>query len=139
MEAAAFDVACYTEWPTVTVALQRPPKDYAEIDAFQERFIAMLGVAKSGAPGVPAARLRILLTLDGIVEATLDQILRAASFVGRVREYVPHIEATALVVSSDLGRGILEQIMAIAPLQSRHSVFDAVGPAREWLNDLQPV
>ena len=138
-----FDLFMLDHWPLVNVNLCRPPVDDAEIDKFQGRFCAMLSLASKGSSRVPKGRLSLSMNLNGIVEATFPQQLRAASFIGDVKEFVKDsISATALIVENEAARVILEIIMKLQPLQSKHCIFSNAEDAERWLktvaNDENP-
>ena len=131
---APFDLFVVDNWPLVNVNLCRPPCSDLEIDKFQARFCSMLSLARTGSARVPKGRLSLSMNLNGIVEASFPQQLRAASFIGEVKEYVKDsISATALIVENESARVILEIIMKLQPLQSKHCVFSNADDAEKWL------
>ena len=121
-------------WPLVKINFRRPPRNDEEIDKFQARFCSMLSLARNGSARVKPVALQLMMNLDGIVEATLQQQLRAANLIGAVREYVKDsISATGLVVGNETAKVILDIIMKLQPLQSKHAVFATPGEAETWL------
>jgi hypothetical protein len=133
-----FHVVDARSWPRVTMHLTRAPVHDDEIDAFQRMFTAVLRMARDGTPVVPPAKVFIRMNLDGLVDATLPHKLRAATFISDVREYVASsIEATALVVTSEMARAVLEFIIQLQPLTSVHAVFADNATADAWLEECQ--
>lgn len=134
MDADRFDVINTDEWPVVQITIQRVPNDISEIDNFQARFLAVLGLARDGAPGVPPEKVSILMNMDGILNATFEHQLRAASFIKDVREYVmDSIYSTALVIENPLARMILEVVTSLQPLSSMHKFFETTHDALAWV------
>ena len=131
-----FDVFEFSQWPLVQVTLRRAPYDDAEIAAFQERFCGLLHLAAHGTQDRPPCPIQLIMALDGIVDATGSQQLRAATFIQDVKPLVlaGALRATALVVTSAGARSMLELILSIAPLTSVHAVFDCVQEGLEWLS-----
>ena len=134
----AFDEFDLSSWPLVRVTLQRAPIDDAEITKFQEHFCGLLHLAAHGAQGRAPCPLRLIMCLDGIVNATGTQQLRAATFIQDVKPLVlaGALQATALVVTAPAARSILELILSIAPLASVHKLFDTVQEGHAWLSTL---
>ena len=129
-----FDTFDVEHWPLVKISFGRPPLNDAEIDTFQARFCSMLSLARHGSARVQAVSLLLMMNLDGIVEATFQQQLRAANLISSVREYVKDsISATALVVSNETAKMVLDIIMKLQPLQSKHAVFPNSKEAEAWL------
>lgn len=129
-----FDVINVDKWPIVNINLQRVPREDAEIDRFQARFTAILNLAKKGSTRVSPSELYILMTLDGIVGASLHQQLLAANFIANVRHLVKDtIKATALIIKNETARMLLEVITKIQPLQSEHRIFLEEADAESWL------
>lgn len=132
-----FDDINVDKWPFVYVNLKRRPTDDAEIDRFQARFCSMLSLAISGSARVPRGALMLMINLDGIVEATIPQQLRAANFITSVRELARDgIFATALIVKNETARAVLDMIIKMQPLQSKHELFDTKEDAERWLHSL---
>ena len=132
-----FDNIVVDKWPFVYVNLARPPVNDAEIDRFQARFCSMLSLAISGSTRVPKGPLFLMMNLDGIVAATIPQQLRAATFITSVKELATDgIYATALIVKNETARAILDIILQLQPLQSKHEVFDTKADAETWLANL---
>ena len=130
----AFDTFDVEHWPLVKISFGRPPLNDVEIDTFQARFCSMLSLARNGSPRVQAVALLLMMNLDGIVEATFQQQLRAANLISSVREYVKDsISATALVVANETAKIVLDIIMKLQPLQSKHAVFANSIDAEHWL------
>ena len=128
-----FDAIDTSEWPVVCVTISHPPVNMEEIDFFQAKFIALLHLARHGADGVPPEPLCLMMTMDGILNATMEQQLRAASFIREVKEYVTDtIFCTALVVRSPLVCMILEFVTTLQPLQSLHKMFEGEDEALAW-------
>ena len=133
----AFDVFDVERWPLVNISFQRPPLNDPEIDKFQARFCSMLSLARDGSARVAPVALQLIMNLDGIVEATLQQQLRAASLISAVREYVKgSIAATGLVVGNETAKIILDIVMKLQPLQSKHAVFATSDEAEAWLRSV---
>jgi hypothetical protein len=125
------------DWPAVVVSLNRPPTADAEITRFQQDFCGLLSLAVQGdvETGVEPTKLLLTMRLDGIVDASLDQQVRAASFIEEVKPLVlaGSLQATALVVSSERARDILHLILSLAPLTSKHAIFSTAEEAAAWL------
>jgi hypothetical protein len=124
-------------WPMVDITLGRAPVANEEIDAFQTDFCGLLVLARDGnaAAGVAPAALYINMCLDGIVDATMEQKFRAASFIRDVKPLVEAgaLAATAVVVTQDAARSVVQFILSLAPLTSRHAIFSTDAEARAWL------
>ena len=130
---AAFDVFDVERWPLVKISFQRPPLNDLEIDKFQARFCSMLSLARNGSARVAPVALQLMMNLDGIVEATLPQQMRAAGLISAVREYVKDtISATGLIVGNETAKVILDIIIKLQPLQSRHAIFATAEEAEAW-------
>jgi hypothetical protein len=128
-----FDVIDTSAWPLVHIVIADAPSCDAEIDAFQRKFLALLHLAATGAEGIPAERISIVMNLNGIVNATVEQQFRAASFISAVREYVDtSIYSTALVLENELVRLVLDVILSIQPLRSLNKVFEGTEEALAW-------
>ncbi len=125
-------------WPEVTVHLRRAPRDDKEIEDFQSRFCGALMVAAYGTDALPRSPLKLTMCLDGIVDATISQQLKAAAFIADVKPLVTAgaLRATALVVSSQKAQDILKLILEMAPLTSMYQVFTSVQEGKLWLQSL---
>jgi hypothetical protein len=129
----SFDSISTDRWPIVEITIHGPPNDVQEIDYFQAKFIALLQLAKNGNAHVPAGKICIIMNMDGILNATLQHQIRAASFIKDVRDLVePAIFSTALVMTNALVRFILECVTKLQPLKSAHRIFDSSEAAWEW-------
>jgi len=130
---SSFDLIDTSEWPILHVTILGPPSHVSEIDVFQAKFLALLRLANSGADGIPAEKICIVFNLDGILRASLEQQIRAASFIKDVREFVnKSIYSTALVIQNETVKTIIEFIFSIQPLQSLNRVFNDTGSALAW-------
>lgn len=133
-----FGLILVDKWPMVTVDLQRVPTNDEEIDRFQAKFCAMLSLAVNGSERIQPCRIYLLFILDGIVGASLHQQMRAANFIGVVRDLAKQaVEATAVVTSNETARMLLEFIVQIQPLQSYHEIFDNREQGALWLQKLR--
>ncbi len=128
-----FDDIDTSEWPILKIVIANPPISLNEIDLFQAKFLALLDLAKSGADGIPAQKICIIMALDGILHASLEHQIRAASFIKDVREHVStSIYCTALVIENEIVRQILSFIIKIQPLQSHNKIFTTMEEALQW-------
>lgn len=135
-----FHVVQLGEWPLVLFKLVRAPKSNDEIDNFQTQFQAVLHMAIHGSSAVKPGKVFVLLNMDGILAATLPQMVRAGSFIREVQPYVASaIEATALVISSERTRDIMSFVFKLQPLTSRHALFESDASAEAWLREQVPV
>jgi hypothetical protein len=135
-DAGPFHVIDASTWPLVQIRVQRAPLTNQEIDDFQAAFLAVLQVAERGNPaaGVGPAKLFLLFNLDGIVQATFAQQMRARSFIQAVRKSAETaIHATALVTTSTLARLVLMAVLSLQPLVSVNKTFDSNDAGLEWL------
>ena len=131
--AVAFDTVDIRQWPLVEIKVVRAPVNDKEIDDFQARFMTVLGHAE--AKGV---KLFLMFNMDGIVQASFSQKLRARQFIQAVRKSAETtIHATALVTTSTLARVVLMAVIALQPLVSLNRIFDANEPALTWLRTNQ--
>lgn len=131
---AHYDISA---WPLVRINLARAPREDQEIVDFQDYFCGVLCLGAYGNPdtGLAPCPLKVVLGLDGIVDATMEQKLKAAEFIQRVKPLVlaGALKATALIVTSSAARNILELILSLAPLTSNHAVFHSVDDGVAWL------
>lgn len=137
MDPVEFGNINWDSWPLVTISMQRPPTQDIEIDLFEEKFIKLLTLARDGCPeaGVDPAKLLILFSMDGIIDATFDQKRRAARIITTVRPFAEVcIARTALVTTNRLANLVLSAVLAIAPLVSVNKMFGNEQEARAWLN-----
>jgi hypothetical protein len=122
-----------SEWPVVHIVVDTPPKDLREMDHFQDQFLAILQLARDGGDGVPAEKVIIVMNLNGILNSTIEQQLKAAKFIKEVREYVEtSIYCTALIIESPLVRTVLHIITQIQPLKSLNRSFEKTEEAIQW-------
>jgi hypothetical protein len=121
------------EYPVVEFLIGDPPEDVEDISRFQTKFLALLQLARDGGAGVPPGKLCILMTLDGLLKCTLEQQLRAASFLSDVKPFVnASIFCTALVIQQPTARAVLNILTSISPLQSMHRIFESYEDALDW-------
>jgi hypothetical protein len=133
MAESAFDQIVTDDWPVVEINILKPPNNVLEIEYFQAKFLTLLRIARDGTDKIPSGKLCIVMNVDGILSATMQQQLRAASFIGEVREFVvPSIYCTALVITNPLARFVLECITKIQPLKSVHRIFECREDAMAW-------
>ncbi len=122
-----------SEWPVVHIVIDTPPKDLTEMDDFEDQFLAILQLAQDGSDGVPAEKVSIVMNLNGILNSTFEQQLRAGKFIKTVRDFVEtSIYCTALIIESPLVRTILHIITQIQPLKSLNRSFEKTTDALEW-------
>lgn len=122
-------------WPTVEIKVLRAPYNDEEIDIFQKKFLDVLTLAEKGTERIPATRVFLLFNMDGIVQATLGQKMRARTFIQQVRTAAEtSIHATALVVTNSLARMVLMAVMMLQPLVSVNKVFERNEDALAWLD-----
>jgi len=125
-------------WPVVLVDLLRIPVEAEEMDDFQAQFLALLHLAKHGykaetGPEIVPARISIVMPLDILLSASLEQQWRAAKFITDVREQVAStIFCTALVISNPTVRRVFHIITQIAPLKSMHKVSETMEESMAW-------
>jgi len=128
-----FDVIDTSEWPIVHIHVVNPPDTNDQIDVFQAKFLALLQLAHTGAEGIAAEKICIVFNLEGLAASTLEQKIRAASFIKDVREFVnTSIYCTALIIQNETVRIILEFISSIQPLQSLNKVFATTEEGLAW-------
>jgi hypothetical protein len=125
------------DWPTVVVSLNRTPVSDSEITQFQQDFCGLLSLAVQGdlETGVQPAKLSLIMHLDGIVDASFVQQAKAASFIEEVKPLVlaGSLKATALVVTSQRARDVLQLILTLAPLSSQYTITSSGEEAAAWL------
>jgi hypothetical protein len=122
-----------SEWPVVHIVIDTPPKDLTEMDDFQDQFMAILQLARDGGKDVSAEKVSIVMNLNGILNSTLEQQLRAGKFIASVREFVEtSIYCTALIIESPLVRTVLHIITTLQPLKSLNRSFEKTTDALEW-------
>jgi hypothetical protein len=122
-----------SEWPIVHIVIGTPPADLREMDEFQDQFMAILQLARDGGEGVSAEKVSIVMNLNGILNSTIDQQLRAGKFIASVREFVEtSIYCTALIIESSLVRTVLHIITTIQPLKSLNRSFEKTEDALAW-------
>lgn len=133
-----FDRIIIDKWPIVFFDLHRTPHTDEEIDRFEARFSAIMNLAIHGSPRVPKGRLYMMMNLDGVLNATMHQQLKAATFISNVRELAKQgIRASALIIRDETVRLIFEIIVKIQPLQTRHEIFTNERDGEAWLEKLQ--
>lgn len=137
--ATEFHVFDLSKWPTVHVSLQRAPLHDGEILDFQKTFCGLLHLAAYGTSDRAPCALKLVMCLDGIVDATPAQQYQASLFIKDVKPLVlaGALCATALVVTSPGARSMLDLILSIAPLASEHRVFDTVPEGLAWLASIR--
>ena len=119
-------------WPLVSVRLARPATCSDEVEAFGDRMAGILRVARFGKT---PTRIKILLVIDGIVDSPAEHQLLAAGIISRLRDDArAAVEATALVASNSVVRAIVNLVLRLQPLQSRHEIFETSEDALEWLH-----
>jgi hypothetical protein len=129
-----FHVIDVRGWPTVEIKVLRAPYNDGEIDVFQDAFLQVLNLAATGTDRIPPTKLFLLFNMDGIVQASFSQKLRAKTFIQQVRSAAEtSIHATALVVTNTLARMVLGAVMMLQPLVSVNKVFDNNDDALMWL------
>ncbi len=122
-----------SEWPLVHIVIDTPPEALTEMDEFQDQFLAILQLARDGADGVPAEKVTIVMNLNGILNSTFEQQMRAAMFIKDVREFVQtSIYCTALIIESPFVRAVLQIITQIQPLKSLNRTFETTTEALAW-------
>lgn len=128
-----FDTIDTSAWPVVHVIIEDTPSCDEDIDTFQRKFLALLHLACTGADGIAPERISIVMNLNGIINATFEQQVRAASFISAVRDYVDtSIFCTALILENEFVRMILDCILAIQPLRSLNKLFERTEDALAW-------
>jgi hypothetical protein len=147
--ATPFFVRDISAWPKVHFHLQRAPVDgkldamgnvVDEIQQFEDKFVALLTLAATGnaTVGIAPTRLYLMLTIDGLVEATPAQIARAGGLVTRVKPYVERaLAATAVVARNQAASFLVQTVMTFSPLQSEHKVFSNDVDGSLWLDTVQ--
>ena len=103
------------------------------MDDFQDQFLAILQLARDGGKDVPAEKVIIVMDLNGILNSTFEQQLRAGRFIADVRDYVEtSIYCTALIIESQLVRTVLQIITQLQPLKSLNRSFEKTEDALAW-------
>ena len=133
-EPEPFYVLDMKAWPLVHVAFTHAPEETAEFDMFQETFMGMLkGIIEDQTLHGNTDTIALVMELDGIVKASFMQQLRGIGFIQAIKPFVAQtIRCTALVITSDIVRAIVQFIMERQPLQSEHALFEDVAAAMEW-------
>lgn len=122
-------------WPTVEIKVLRAPYNDEEIDVFQQKFLQVLALAEKGTDRIPATKVFLLFNMDGIVQASMAQKMRARTFIQQVRTAAEtSIHATALVVTNSLARMVLMAVMMLQPLVSLNKIFEHNEDALAWLD-----
>lgn len=126
--------ACRLEtWPVVTFAILRPYRSTAEFEAFQSAYVNVLSLASTGSAELSPTKLAVVMLLDGILDASMEQKLLAVQFIRNVRPYVEAaVLCSALVVSSAPTRAVLNFITRIVRLASPHRIFETEAEAAAW-------
>lgn len=120
-------------WPVVTFAILRPYRSTAEFEALQSTYVNVLCLAAAGSAELPQTKLAVVMLLDGILTASLEQKMLAVQFIRNVRPYVESsVLCTALVVTSALVRAVLSFITGIVRLASPHRIFETEAEAAAW-------
>jgi hypothetical protein len=136
MSTIPFDDFDTSQWPVVKVSILRAPisDDDSEMDYFQAKFVETLELAANGIEDcIQPEKITIIMCLDGILEATFKQQLKAAALTRSIQAYVDvSIFCTAIVVENVIARKILEIITSLQPLKSVNRVFDNYADAFAW-------
>jgi hypothetical protein len=137
-----FDVDM-TDYPLYNIHIRRQPRSDEEIDRLQKRFVAILEVAAHGteatahSPAIPPEKIFLVMTLDGLMKATADQMMRAHGLITAVKELAPKaIHGTALVATNPDAYQIVSGILMLAPLQSTHKMFPDHASADRWIKGM---
>lgn len=132
----SFSEFYFERWPIVCISLVRTPNNDDEIKDFQDKFCGLLHLAVHGDPGVrDPCSLSLVMNLDGLVDASYSQQLQAVSFIQDVKPLVQAgaLKSTALIVTSEGARRILEIILELAPLTSKHALFTNEEEGLAWV------
>jgi hypothetical protein len=109
--ATEFHVFDLSKWPTVHVSLQRAPLHDGEILDFQKTFCGLLHLAAYGTSDRAPCALKLVMCLDGIVDATPAQQYQASLFIKDVK---PLVLAGAQAGEAEaIGRQVMAQVLAL--------------------------
>jgi len=130
---ARFDVS---EYPYVTVYYTGGPSSDEDMQAYLDEFEALLIAAKDLSKTDESQKIRFIFELRSI---NFLQVLRhmgkQADFVKMIAEtgLVHSIAGTAIIISSDIARRVVQMVLDMVTLQKPHKTFDVRESARKWL------
>jgi len=130
---ARFDVS---EYPYVTVYYTGGPSSDEDMQAYLDEFEALLIAAKDLSKIDESQKIRFIFELRSI---NFLQVLRhmgkQADFVKMIAEtgLVHSIAGTAIIISSDIARRVVQMVLDMVTLQKPHKTFDVRESARKWL------
>ena len=133
---AKFDVTAY---PFVTVNYTGGPSSNEDMEAYLEEFEALLIAARDLAASDESQQIRFIFELRSInFLQVLRHVGKQADFVKMIAEtgLVHSIAGTAIIISSDLARRVVQMVLDMVTLQKPHKTFDVRESAKEWLKNL---
>jgi hypothetical protein len=133
---ARFDVSAY---PYVTVFYTGGPCNGEDMQDYLDEFEALLIAARDLCKDDENQKIRFIFELRSI---NFLQVIRhmgsQADFVKMIAEtgLVNSIAGTAIIISSDIARRVVQMVLDMVTLQKPHKTFDVRESAKEWLEKL---
>jgi hypothetical protein len=120
------------QWPLCIVHLKRAADTLQEMDEFGDVMAKLMHDVRAA---VRPEKFYIMLIVDGIVDSSMQIKFRAAGIISRLRaDARACLNAIAIVASNTLARSIVQMVLLLQPLQTRHSIFGNSADAAEWLD-----
>lgn len=133
---ATFDVSAY---PYVTVTYAGGPASDKDMQDYLDEFEGLLMAARELSTEDQSKKIRFIFELRSI---NFLQVLRylgkQADFVKMIGStgLVHSIAGTAIIISSDIARRVVQMVLDMVTLQKPHKTFDVRESAKEWLENL---
>jgi len=130
---ARFDVS---EYPYVTVCYTGGPSTDEDMQAYLDEFEALLIAAKDLSASDESQKIRFIFELRSInFLQVLHHLGKQADFVKMISKtgLVHSIAGTAIIISSDIARRVVQMVLDMVTLQKPHKTFDVRESARKWL------
>ena len=133
---ATFDMS---EYPYVTVYYTGGPSDDQAMQDYLDEFEALLIAARDISVEDERQKIRFIFELRSInFLQVLRHLAKQADFVKMIGAtgLVNSIAGTAIIISSDIARRVVQMVLDMVTLQKPHRTFDVRESARKWLNEL---
>lgn len=133
---AKFDMS---EYPYVTVRYNGGPENDKEMQHYLDQFEALLYSAAEHSKTDDTQKIKFIFEIQTIEFCkVMKYITKKVEFIKMIKNtgLVESISATAIIISSDFARNIVQTILNMITLQKPHKTFKPHEPVKEWLDDV---
>lgn len=133
---AQFDIS---EYPYVTVRYNGGPESDEEMQDYLDKFEALLIGAVELSKNDESQKIKFIFEIQSVsFLKVMKYIGKKVAFVGMIKEtgLVESISATAIIISSDIGRKVVQSILNTVTLQKPHKTFNIHEPVKKWFDEV---